>query len=337
LRAVVLTELGGPEHLELREVPDPAAGPGQVIVRLAATSVNPADVKIRRGGGPLAPDLPGILGMDVAGVVESVGEGVTGFREGDAVYGCAGGLRGLPGALAERMAADARLLAPKPDALTFREAAALPLVSITAWEALYDRAELREGEHVLVFGGTGGVGHVGVQLARARGARVAATVSSEEKARLARELGAEDIIDYRRETPASYLERLTGGEGFDVVFDTVGGDNLSRAMEAAGLTGRVSTVVARQSYDLGPAMAKGLSLHIVFMLIPMIHDRGRERHGEILQGIADLVASGRLRPLLDPRRFTLAEAGEAHRHLESGRAVGKVVIDVSDQAVSREP
>lgn len=334
MRALVLTGFGGAEHFELREVPDPTAGPGQVLVRVAATSVNPVDIKIRRGGSPVAPELPGILGMDVAGVVEAVGEGVAGLREGDAVYGCAGGLRGIPGALAELMAADARLLAPKPAGLSLREAAALPLVSITAWEGLYDRADVREGERVLVYGGTGGVGHVGVQLGRARGARVAATVSSEEKARVARELGADDVIDYRRESPAELVQRVTGGEGFDVVFDTVGGDNLNRAIEAAGLTGRVSTIVARQSYDLGPAMAKGLSLHVVFMLIPMIHDRGRERHGEILRGIADLVAAGRLRPLLDPRRFTLAGAAEAHRHLESGRAVGKVMIDVSEEAAA---
>ncbi len=328
MKAMVLRELGGPEGFELREVPDPVAGPGEVVIRVAATSVNPVDVKIRRGGGPLAPELPGILGMDVAGVVEEVGEGVSAFRAGDEIYGCAGGLRGIPGALAERMAADARLLAPKPAGLDFRQAAALPLVSITAWEGLYDKARVAEGERVLVYGGTGGVGHVALQLAKARGAWVVATASSEEKARIARELGADEVADHRRETPAEMVARRSGGEGFDVVFDSVGGDNLNRAIEAAGLSGRVVSIVARQSYDLGPAMSKDLSLHLVLMLVPMIHDRGREHHGEILRGVADLVAAGRLRPLLDPRRFTLAEAAQAHGHLESGAAVGKVVIDI---------
>ena len=329
MKAMVLMRFGGPEGFEAREVPDPVARAGEVVVRVAATSVNPVDVKIRRGGGPIAPELPGILGMDVAGVVEAVGEGVSAFRVGDEVYGCAGGLRGIPGALAERMAADVRLLASKPAGLDFRQAAALPLVAITAWEGLYDKARVAEGEWVLVYGGTGGVGHVAVQLAKARGARVVATASSEEKARMARDLGADEVADYRRESPAEMVESRTGGEGFDVVFDSVGGDNLNRAIEAAGLGGRVVSIVARQSYDLGPAMSKDLSLHLVLMLVPMIHGRGREHHGEILRGIGDLVAAGRLRPLLDPHRFALAEAAEAHRLLESGRAVGKVVVDIA--------
>ena len=328
MKAVVLTQFGGPEHLELRDVPDPEPGPGEILVRVAATSVNPVDTKLRRGGSPIAPELPAILGMDVAGTVEAVGSEVEGFRVGDAVYGCAGGLRGIPGALAEKMVADARLMAPKPESLSFREAAALPLVSITAWEALIDRLALSPGDHCLVYGGTGGVGHVGVQLAKAWGTRVATTVSSEEKAAIARDLGADEVIYYRRESAKEYVARLTGGEGFPVIFDTVGGDNLDCAFEAAAVHGRIASIVTRQSYDLSGPMSKGLSLHIVFMLLPMIHDRGRAHHGEILRRLGNLVEAGKVRPLVDERHFTLDEAGEAHRHLESGEAVGKVVIEV---------
>lgn len=328
MKALVLTDFGDADNFELREVPDPQPGPGQVVVRVAATSVNPVDYKIRHGGSAVAPELPAILGMDVAGTVEAVGDGVATFRPGDEVYGCAGGLRGIPGAMAERMAADARLLAPKPPSLSMREAAALPLVSITAWDGLVDRVRALEGRRALVYGGTGGVGHVALQLAKAHGAWVATTASSPEKARICRDLGADAVIDYRQEKPEEYVARLTGGAGFDVVFDSVGGENMDRAFQAAALDGEVVSVVARQTYDLTPAMAKGLTLHIVFMLIPMIHDKNRAHHGEILRAVGDLVEAGKLRPLLDEHRFTLAQGADAHRHLESGKAVGKVVIDV---------
>jgi len=328
MKALVLTDFGDADNFELREVPDPQPGPGQVLVRVAATSVNPVDYKIRHGGSAIAPELPAILGMDVAGTVEAVGGGVTGFGPGDEVYGCAGGLRGIPGALAEWMAADARLLAPKPPSLSMREAAALPLVSITAWDGLIDRVRGLDGRRVLVYGGTGGVGHVALQLAKAHGAWVATTASSAEKAAICRDLGADEVIDYRQEKPEEYVERLTGGAGFDVIYDSIGGENLDRAFQAAALDGEVVSIVARQTYDLSPAMAKGLTLHIVFMLIPMIHDRNRAHHGEILRGVAELVEAGKLRPLLDDHRFTLAQGADAHRHLESGGAIGKVVIDV---------
>jgi len=331
MKAMVLPQFGDPDQFALRNLPDPQPGLGEVLIRVAASGVNPVDTKIRRGGSAVAPELPAILGMDVAGTVEAVGDGVAGFRPGDAVYGCAGGLRGIPGSLTERMVADARLLAPKPETLSFREAAALPLVTITAWEGLIDRVRTLAGKRVLVYGGTGGVGHVAIQLAKAHGdhsTRVAATASSAEKAEISRDLGADDVIDYRQESTAAFVQRLTGGEGFDVVFDSVGGDNLNHAIEAAAIHGEVVSIVTHQSYDLGPAMAKGLSLHIVLMLLPMLHDRGRAHHGDILRSVSALVATRRLRPLLDPHRFTLEQVADAHRHLESGDAVGKVVIDV---------
>lgn len=328
MKAMLLDQFGDPSHFRLGHLPDPVAGPGQVLVCVAAASVNPVDYKIRRRGGAIAPEPPVVLGCDVAGVVESVGEGVTGFARGDRVYGCVGGVKGLPGTYAELVAADARLLARAPSRLTLREAAALPLVTITAWEGLFDRADLQPGESVLVHGGAGGVGHVAIQLARAKGARVAATVSTPEKAEIARRLGAEETIDYRTEAPAAYVARLTGGRGFDVVFDATGGSDLPASFAAARLNGRVVTIVASYTADLALMHTKGLSLHVVFMLIPLLHDRGRERHGAILREAAALADAGRLRPLLDPGSFHLADAAEAHRHLEGGRAVGKVVIEV---------
>lgn len=328
MRAMILTAYGGPEVLRLDELPEPAAGPGQVLVRIHASSVNPVDVKSRALGPATAPAPGGVLGTDMAGVVEAVGAGVEGFAPGDAVYGCVGGVRGLQGTLADYVAADARLLAPLPQGLSFREAAALPLVTITAWEGLFDRAGLKPGESVLVHGGVGGVGHVAVQLAAQVGARVTATVSSPEKAAIARRLGAAEVVDYREEGPEAYVARLTGGHGFDLVFDSIGGANIAPSLAAAAVSGRVVTIVARGSVELTAMHAKGLTLHAVFMLLPMLHDRGRARHGAILREAAALVAAGALRPLLDAPRFTLEQAAEAHRRLESGAAIGKVVVEL---------
>jgi len=327
MRALVIERHGGPEVFEERELDKPEARAGHVLIRVEATSVNPVDYKIRDGSVPAGPEFPAILHGDVAGVVEEVGEGVTGFSTGDEVYGCAGGFAGLPGgALAEYMLADADLLAHKPESLTMREAAALPLVAITAWEALVDRAGVGPGQNVLVHGAAGGVGHVGVQISRSAGATVSATGSSEEKLGIARELGADAAINYRERSVAEYVEEHAGGAGFDVVFDTVGGENLTRSFEAARSNGQVLSISTRDSYDLSPLHAKGLSLHVVFMLLPLVENRDRAHHGRILARLARLVDSGRVRPLLDETRFGLFEAADAHRRLESGEAIGKVTL-----------
>jgi len=268
-----------------------------------------------------------VLGCDIAGDVLAVGDGVSDFSVGDEVYGCAGGVKGMPGAYAELMAADARLLAPKPAKLDMRQAAALPLVTITAWEGL-ERAGLRAGQTCLIHGGTGGVGHISVQLAKARGARVFTTVSSDKKAGVATDLGADETINYRNETVEDYVARLTDGVGFDVVVDNTGGDDLVKSFEAAKLNGQVVTIVSQFETDLTLMHIKGLSLHVVFMLLPMLHDIDRASHGALLREAAGLVDQGKLRPVLDEKRFSLDNVADAHRHLEGGHALGKVVIDV---------
>jgi len=331
MKAYPITQYGLPEHFTEIDLPDPEPGPGQVLIRVAASSVNPVDTKIRAGGRAMCPDLPAVLHMDVSGTVAGVGAGVDTFHEGDKVYGCAGGLKTvagevLPGALAEYMLADARLLAPAPTTLDLAEAAALPLVTITAWEALIDRAQVAPDQPVLVHGGAGGVGHVAVQLAVWAGARVYTTVSSEEKARIARDLGALVAINYRETPVADYVAEHTGGAGFPVVMDTVGGENLQRSMEAAAVNGTVCTILASGEHDLTLAHARGLNLHAIFMLIPMLYEREREAHGRILEVAADLVERGHLRPLIDPQRFGFSEAGAAHRKLESGQALGKILL-----------
>jgi NADPH2:quinone reductase len=323
---MVIEQFGEPEVFTETTLPRPELKPGHALVEVHASSVNAVDLLIRRMGPPfLAPAFPAVLHSDVAGVVVEVAPDVTGFKPGDAVYGCAGGLTGLGGALGEYMLADAALLAHKPEVLRMEEAAALPLVTLTAWEALRERANVESGTKVLVHGGAGGVGHVAIQLARAAGAEVYATVSTDAKAAIAREFGAVPV-DYRRTSPTDYVAEHTGGTGFDVVFDTVGNENLVRSFDAARLNGEVVTTVALGQHDLTTAHLRGLSLHVVFMLIPLLHGRGREHHGRVLAEAAQLVNAGKLRPLVDPHRFTFAQVAEAHRLMEAGKHMGKIVL-----------
>lgn len=326
MRAKVIERYGGPEVFEERDLPRPETRAGHIVIRVEATSVNPVDCKIRSGSVPTGPEFPAVLHGDVAGVIEEVGDGVSGFSAGDEVYACAGGVAGHGGALAEYMLADADLVAHKPESLGFREAAALPLVSITAWEALVDRARVRPGQRVLVHGAAGGVGNIGVQLARAAGAEVFATGSSDQKLRLAREIGADVSINYREREVEDYVAEHTGGIGFDVVFDTVGGENLDRSLEAARSNGTVVSISTREAHDLAPLHTKGLTLHVVAMLLPLLESRDRAHHGEILTRLARMVDAGRVRPLLDESRFGLFEAADAHRRLGSGEAIGKVTL-----------
>ncbi|QUS37172.1 zinc-dependent alcohol dehydrogenase family protein [Falsirhodobacter algicola] len=328
MKTMILNAYGPDAAFTPAERARPAIAPGHVLVRVKATSVNTVDTMIRDMGRdlPLSPELPAILGMDFAGIVEEVGEGVEGFAVGDEVYGCAGGLADLPGALAEYILADAQLIAQKPKTIGMREAAALPLVGITAWEGLH-RAGVRGGQKVLVQGGAGGVGHVAVQLARHLGAEVWATGTGAAKLEVIRSLGASPI-DYRAETVGPYVEAHTGGAGFDVVYDTVGGENMTRSFEAAALNGHVVSTVSLLALDLSLVHFKGLSLHVVFMLLPMLHDVGRRAHGEILAGLAQLVDAGAVAPLVDEEAFDLSEVGKAYARLQSGRAIGKVVITV---------
>ncbi|WP_138441275.1 zinc-dependent alcohol dehydrogenase family protein [Marinobacter alexandrii] len=328
MKAMVLNQYGEQAAFEQTEMTAPSAQPGQVIVRVAATSINTVDTMIRQMGKdlPLSPELPAVLGMDFAGTIEALGEGVTGFAPGDEVYGCAGGLADLQGALAEYMPADAQLIAHKPKSLTMREAAALPLVGITAFEGL-QRAGVKAGQKVLVHGGTGGVGHVAVQLAKHFGATVYSTASGEQAFDILKGYGATPI-DYKTETVNDYVQAHTSGAGFDVVFDSVGGANMTNSFEAAALNGHVSTTVAMVELDLMTAHFKGLSIHVVFMLIPMLHNHHREAHGDILAQLAQIVDQGGVKPLLDDQRFNLAEVGKAHDRLTSGQAIGKVVVEI---------
>ena len=307
-------------------VPDPIAKTGEVLVQICASGVNPLDTKIRAGQAPHAKQpLPAVLGLDMSGVVVEVGEGVTGFKRGDEVYGMTGGAGGLQGSLAEFVAADARLLAHKPKSLSMREAAALPLSVLTAWEGLVDRAAVHAGQTVLIHAGVGGVGHIAVQIAHAFGSRVFATVSP-DKTEIATRFGA-TAIDYKTLGWEEYVAKHTGGVGFDVVYDTVGGKTLDDSFASVRqYTGHVLSCLGWGSHSLAPLSFRGATYSGVFTLYPLITGEGCAHHGEILAAAATLVDQGKLMPLLSRERFNTSTISEAHALVASG-SLGKVVVE----------
>jgi NADPH:quinone reductase-like Zn-dependent oxidoreductase len=324
MKAHIVEETRG--NFRKTDLPVPALKLNRVLVRIKASGVNPLDTKIRAGKAAHAKQpLPAILGLDMAGIVEEVGSDVTAFKAGDEVYGMVGGVGGMQGTLAEYVAADADLLAHKPKNLSMRQAAALPLVSITAWEGLVDRAKVCADHTILVHAGAGGVGHVAVQLARAYGARVSATVSREKK-QIVEGFGATPI-DYRSSSVEDYVAQMTDGKGFDVVFDTVGGGTLDSSFVAVQrYTGHVVSCLGWGTHSLAPLSFRGATYSGVFTLLPLLTGEGRAHHGEILAHITALVEAGKLKPLLNERALSIAEIDKAHALVESG-AVGKVVVE----------
>lgn len=326
MKAMRLKEYGANSNFEFEQIEKPACNANQVLIKISASSVNTVDTMIRKMGKdlPFAPGTPAILGMDFAGTIEQTGADVAEFSIGDEVYGCVGGLADLQGTLAEYVAADSKLIALKPKNLTMKEAAALPLVGITAYEGLI-RSNIKSGQKVLIHGGTGGVGHVAVQLAKHFGADVYSTCGGENQMEIIKNYGAEPI-NYKTEKVEDYVKKHTNGAGFDIVFDSVGGENMLKSFEAAALNGQVASTVSLCQLDLSTMHFKGLSLHVVFMLIPMLHNFQREQHGEILSNITKIVEAGNLKPLLDEQQFSLDNVGKAYAKLESRKAIGKVVV-----------
>jgi NADPH:quinone reductase-like Zn-dependent oxidoreductase len=299
-----------------------------VLVRIKASGVNPLDGKIRSGqAGHARQPLPAVLGMDLAGTVEALGEGVKGWLPGDEVYAMATGIGGAQGSLAEYAVVDARLLAHKPLNLSMREAAGLPLVLITAWEGLVDRARVRAGHKVLIHGGAGGVGHVAVQIARAFGAEVFATGSAGQQD-IIEGLGA-TFIDYRKSSVEAYVAEHTAGEGFDIVYDTVGGETLDASFKAARIYhGHVVSCLGWGQHSLAPLSFRAATYSGVFTLLPLLTGNGREHHGEILREATRLIEAGKLKPIVDPRRFTLQTAEAAYELLGRRAAHGRLVIEI---------
>ncbi len=325
MRALILNRYNGP--LELSEIARPTPSAGQVLVRIAASGLNPLDTKIRSGSAEHAKHpVPLVLGIDMAGVVEEVGSGVTTFKVSDEVYGMTGGVGGMQGSLAQYAAVDADLLALKPSNLSMREAAALPLAFITSYSGIVDRAQLRAGQTVLVQGGAGGVGNISVQLARALGGIVWATASERDQEIVA---GLDATpIDYRKQTVEQYVESCTRGKGFDLVVDTVGGATLDACFAAVKHFGHVVSALGWGTHSLAPLSFREATYSGVFTLHPLLSGEHRAHHGEILREATRLVEGGRLHPRLDPRRFDLSSAELAYEELTNGTASGKLVVEI---------
>ncbi|MBK1647148.1 zinc-binding dehydrogenase [Rhabdochromatium marinum] len=331
MKAIVMTEPGGAEVLHPAPIEAPGIeSPHDVLVRVQAAGVNPVDTKIR-ARGPMRPvDGPTVLGCDGAGVVEATGAEVTRVRPGDAVWYCSGGLGGPRGNYAELNVVDESLLQPLPQGMDIDQAAAAPLVLLTAWEALHDRAGIKPGQQVLIHGGAGGVGHVAIQLAVAAGARVATTISHPDKADYVHRLGAECAINYREESLPEAVADWTQGRGVDIALDTVGPEVFRQTIPVMALYGDLVTLLdPGPALDLSEARQRNLRLSLELMLTPQVRGipEAMAHQGWILGQCAELITQGRLR--IDvTERFALDQAGDAHRRLEAGGLTGKLVLRI---------
>ncbi|MGH2567695.1 MAG: zinc-binding dehydrogenase [Bacteroidota bacterium] len=336
MKAIVLREIGGPENLRLEEVPDPQPGPGEVVVRLKAAAMNHRDVWIRTGRYA-GVKLPVIPGSDGAGEISAVGPGVDpsqlgkrvminpGMEWGDdpSAQGPNFRILGLPdnGTYAEYVKLPASNVHPKPDQLTWEEAAAVPIAAVTAYRALVTRANVQAGETVVVIGIGGGVAVFALQIARKFGARVFVTSGSDTKIQRARELGAEGGVNYRTQDWVRELRALTGGKGPDLIVESAGGEAFDQALDLARPGGRIVTFGA----TLGPT--KELIVRRIFwkQLSILGSTMGTEQEFE---KAVELYSSGGLRPVID-KVFPLAEAPAAHRRMDDAEQFGRIVLKIS--------
>ncbi len=329
MQAIIMRETGGPEVLQLENLPDPQiTAPTQIRVKLEAAGVNPVDTKIRSRGVFVPDGLPAILGCDGAGVVVETGSEASIFREGDEVWFCHGGLGGLQGNYAEQVVLDETVCCRKPASIDFAHAAAAPLVLITAWEALFGRAHLAEGQTLLIHAGAGGVGHVAIQLGKQVGARVITTVSSDEKAEFVRTLGADLVVNYRNQDFVEAVLQYTEGQGADVVLDTVGPEVLKQSIPATAHYGDLVTLLdPGVDVEWKEARLRNLRIGFTLMLTPMLRDLPQARTDQIaiLGNCSEFIDSGALKITLADS-LPLSQAAEAHRRIEQGHTQGKLVL-----------
>ena len=331
MKAMLMSAPGGPEALQAAEIPTPKAGPNDLLVRLRAASINPLDTKVRKLNMFYPDDLPSVLGCDGAGTVEAVGSGVRRFKPGDDVYFFNNGLGSGPGNYAEYTVVRDDYAARKPAKLSMVEAAAVPLVLITAWEALVDRVALKEGETALVHAGAGGVGHIAIQLARHLGARVTTTVSGADKARFVESLGAERAIDYKSQDFVEQTLAWTNGKGADVVFDTVGGPAFCQSFGAVRVYGRLATLLSTvcELPQINKARLRNIIVGYVQMTTPLFLGNHELRCAQtrILERGVHLFDEGKLKVEVS-KVLPLEDAAAAHKLVEEGHTIGKVVLQI---------
>ncbi len=325
MRAIVFDQPGEADVLHVAEVPDPEPQPGEVLLRVRATAVNRADLLQRRGFYPPPPGASSILGLEAAGEVERLGEGVTGWRTGEPACALLAG-----GGYAEKVAVPAGQLMHVPDSVDIITAGGIPEVFLTAHDNLVTRGRLQRGETVLIHGGAGGVGTAAIQVARRAGARVVVTAGSPERLQRCRELGADEAIDHRSEDFVARVAEITGGRGADVILDVMGAAYLERNLQALARDGRLVVIGlqggVRAEIDLNAMLSRRLSLVATTLRSRPVEQKAeivRRAEADLLPGFAD----GSLRPVID-RVLPLDRAADAHRAMEAGEAVGKIVLAV---------
>jgi NADPH:quinone reductase len=318
MKAIRVHEFGGPEVLRLEEAEDPRPGAGQVVVRVRAAGVNPVDTYIRSGAHAVKPALPYTPGLDAAGTVEAVGEGVTRAAAGDRVY-TAGSVTGTYAELAVCEEAQVHRL---PDRVTFEQGAGVNTPYATAYRALFQRARAVPGETVFVHGASGGVGTAAVQLARAAGLRVIGTGGTEEGRRLASEQGAHHVLDHRADDYLERLKELTGGRGADVILEMLANVNLGRDLDVLAKGGRVVVVGSRGAVEINPraAMTRDASIHAMSLF-----NASPQELASIHAALGAGLEAGTLRPFVG-RELPLAEAARAHEEVLRPGAYGKIVL-----------
>lgn len=328
MQALHMTACGGTEVLQLVTLPQPKiTNPNEILVRVKAASVNPVDTKLRRHGLFYPDALPAILGLDGAGIIESVGEEVQHFRPGDEVWYCHGGLGNAPGNYAEYHLINQDLVQFKPQTIDFVHAAAAPLVLLTAWEALFDRGQLTAGQTVLIHAGAGGVGHVAIQMAKLAGAQVITTVSSPEKTAFVQELGADVVVNYTQQNWLQEVLDWTAGQGVDIAFDTVGPEVFAASIPAVAHYGNLVTILDPGMMDLKEARMRNLRISLELMLTPMLRNlpSALAHQGEILRRCGEWIDAGKLH-LHVSQVFALEQAALAHALIEAGHVLGKLVL-----------
>ena len=332
MKAIVLEAPGGPEALQVRHIdmPWPAAD-GDVLVRLKVAALNPADAYFRSFGPYLDQDGPCVLGHDAAGIVEQVGKDVKRVQPGQRVCFCNGGIGGHFGTYAEFAVVPETQLSLIPDSVDDTAAAALPLVFITAWESLQERAGVKVGDFVLIHAGAGGTGHIALQLAVELGGRVATTVSSDEKVALVQKLGAERAIAYRREDFVEVAREWTADHGIDVALDNLGAQIFQKTISAMAPYGRLVTLMGMPADDAeDTAYVNNLTIHNVMMLTPMLLglQQRLDHQATIVARGLQLLEQDKLQLHIDSR-YDFDDIAAAHERLDAGNTTGKIVIDVA--------
>lgn len=325
MKTIRYHEHGGADVLTMDDVPEPTPGPGEVTVRVHAAGVNPIDTYVREGNVSPEGGLPHIGGADVAGVVEEVGEGVDAFEPGDRVFATGLGLF-EPGTYAEYVAVPEEKLAPLPESVSFEEGAAAAMAFATAWRGLITRGDLSVGDICLVQGGSGGVGHAGVQIARHAGATVVATAREGEPAEMVRELGADAVVDYRAEDLPAEIREATGGDAVDVVLEPHAASNLVDDLDVLVRGGRIALIGEDDEIRIPPGAAmtgKIADADLRFMSIMASTDD----QGPILRSVAPLLGDGTFEARV-AKTYPLSEAASAQRDVLSGGTLGKIVLEV---------